>query len=184
MHKKKGKQSVLAGELILTFLKTDKPKTVDANKPFDVEAAIVRILDEISSGTVYGEYLLNQVVVEAWRSGALGSLNIDRTDFADMVARQGCPTTTKHISGDMCPFRCSAGCDLFISSLVEGSLLGKGEAWFLIIYLQQSIRRRSFPSLTWYQSADGTSAIHDLTSPTPLWLDSEPSVLYVRTGSV
>jgi hypothetical protein len=40
----------------------------------------------------------------------------------------------------MCPFRCSAGCDLFISSLVEGSLLGKGEAWFLIIYLPQSMR--------------------------------------------
>jgi len=89
MHKKKGKQSVLAGELILTFLKTDKPKTVDANKPFDVEAAIVRILDETSNGTVYGEYLLNRVVVEAWQSGALGSLNINRTDFADMVARQG-----------------------------------------------------------------------------------------------
>src|SRR5207245_3459017 len=32
------------------------------------------------------EYLLNRVVVEAWQSGALGSLNINRTDFADMVA--------------------------------------------------------------------------------------------------
>jgi 16S rRNA G966 N2-methylase RsmD len=89
MHKKKGKQSVLAGELILTFLKTDQPKTVDANKPFDVEAAIIRILDQTSIGSIYGEYLLNRVVVEAWRSGALGSLNIDRTDFADIVARQG-----------------------------------------------------------------------------------------------
>jgi len=89
MHKKKGKQSVLAGELILTFFNTAMPKTVDANKPFDVEAAIVRVLDEASNGAVYGEYLLNRVVVEAWRSGALGSLNIDRTDFADIVARQG-----------------------------------------------------------------------------------------------
>src|SRR5207245_8878297 len=89
MDKKKCKQSLLAGELILTFLKTNKPKTVDANKPFDVEAAIVRILDETSNGTVYGEYLLNRVVVEAWQSGALGSLNINRTDFADMEAREG-----------------------------------------------------------------------------------------------
>src|SRR5207244_4693190 len=79
----------LAGELILTFLKTDKPKTVDTNKPFDVEAAIVRILDETSNGTVYGEYLLNRVVVEAWQSGALGSLNINRTDFAGVVGRRG-----------------------------------------------------------------------------------------------
>src|SRR5437667_2488844 len=45
--------------------------------------------DETSNGTVYGEYLLNRVVVEAWQSGALGSLNINRTDFADMVVRQG-----------------------------------------------------------------------------------------------
>src|SRR5437879_13401399 len=117
MHKKKGKQSVLAGELILTFLKTDKPKTVDANKPFDVEAAIVRILDETSNGTVYGEYLLNRVVVEAWQSGALGSLNIiGQISRIWWRAKVGL-TTTKHISGDMpalCPFHCSAGFDLFL----------------------------------------------------------------------
>lgn len=89
MHKKKGKQSVLAGELILTFLNTGKPKALDANKAFDVEAAVVRILNETSSRTIYGEYLLNRVVVDAWRSGALGSLNIDRADFSDLIARQG-----------------------------------------------------------------------------------------------
>ncbi len=89
MHKKKGKQSVLAGELILTFLRTDKAKTVDAKKPFDVEAAIARILDDTPNGMVYGEYLLNRIVVDAWRSGALGSLDIDRTEFAGMMERQG-----------------------------------------------------------------------------------------------
>src|SRR5207249_11770695 len=44
MHKKKGAQSVLAGEMILTFLKTGKSKTIDASKPFDLEAAIAHIL--------------------------------------------------------------------------------------------------------------------------------------------
>lgn len=89
MHKKKGKRSVLAGELILTFLKTGKPKTVDADKPFDTEAAIARILSDAPNGVVYGEYLLNRIVVDAWRSGALGSLDIDRTEFAAMIEAQG-----------------------------------------------------------------------------------------------
>jgi 16S rRNA G966 N2-methylase RsmD len=89
MHKKKGKQSVLAGELILTFLKTGKPKTVDTRKTFDVEAAIARILDETPNGMVYGEYLLNRIVVDAWQLGALGSLDIDRADFGDIMERQG-----------------------------------------------------------------------------------------------
>ncbi|HKN17859.1 MAG TPA: DNA methyltransferase [Candidatus Sulfotelmatobacter sp.] len=73
MHKKKGKQSVLAGELILTFLKTGKPKTIDTNKTFDVEAALARTLKKTRTGMVYGEYLLNRIVVDAWQSGALGS---------------------------------------------------------------------------------------------------------------
>lgn len=89
MHKKKGKQSVLAGELILTFLKTGKPKAVDSKKTFNVESAIARILEETPSRMVYGEYLLNRIVVDAWRSGALGSLDIDREEFAGMIQRQG-----------------------------------------------------------------------------------------------
>jgi len=89
MHKKKGKQSVLAGELILTFEKTGKRKILDAKKPFDLEATIARILIEASNGTVYGEYLLNRIIVDAWRSGALGSLDIDRSEFASIIERQG-----------------------------------------------------------------------------------------------
>lgn len=89
MHKKKGHQSVLAGELILTFLKTGKAKVVDASKTFDVEAAIARILDETQEGTVYGEYLFNRIVVDAWQAGALGSLDIDRNEFAAMIERRG-----------------------------------------------------------------------------------------------
>jgi 16S rRNA G966 N2-methylase RsmD len=89
MHKKKGKQSVLAGEMILTFLKTGKPKTIDSGKSFDVEAAIARILEDAPGGTVYGEYLLNRIVVDAWQSGALGSLDINRAEFVDMLERQG-----------------------------------------------------------------------------------------------
>lgn len=88
MHKKKNKQSVLAGELILSFIKTGKVKSLNANMPFDVEGAIARVLDETPSGSIYGEYLLNRIVMDAWQSGALGSLDIDREDFAAMMERQ------------------------------------------------------------------------------------------------
>jgi hypothetical protein len=89
MHKKKGNQSVLAGEMILTFLKTGKPKTLEVTKPFDVAAAVSRILEESPKGTIYGEYLFNRIVIDAWQSGALGSLDISRTAFADLIEQHG-----------------------------------------------------------------------------------------------
>jgi hypothetical protein len=89
MHKKKGNQSVLAGEMILTFLKTGKPKLVDASTHFDVEEALSRILDNTPNDVVYGEYLFNRIVVDAWQSGALGSLDISRTEFAAMLQERG-----------------------------------------------------------------------------------------------
>jgi len=89
MHKKKGNQSVLAGEMILTFLKTGKPKTLEVTTPFDVAAAVSRILDESPKGTIYGEYLFNRIVIDAWQSGTLGSLDVSRTTFADLMEQHG-----------------------------------------------------------------------------------------------
>jgi len=89
MHKKKGNQSVLAGEMILTFLNTGTPKAVDSAKPFDVEAAVARVSRESSSGAIYGEYLFNRIIIEAWQAGALGSLDVSRTAFAELMVRQG-----------------------------------------------------------------------------------------------
>jgi 16S rRNA G966 N2-methylase RsmD len=89
MHKKKGKHSVLAGEMILTFLKTGEAKTVDVQKSFDIEAAIARILKDLPAGMIYGEYLLNRIIIEAWRSGSLGSLDIDREGFAELMEQRG-----------------------------------------------------------------------------------------------
>lgn len=89
MHKKKGRQSVLSGELILTFFSTGKPKKVDTSKSFDVESAVHRILRSRRGGSVYAEYILNRVVIEAWQSGALGSLDIDRQSFASLIEREG-----------------------------------------------------------------------------------------------
>ena len=89
MHKKKGKQSVLAGEMILTFLKTGKKKEVESGRLFDVSAAVEHILQATDSGAVYGEHLFNRVIIDAWRAGALGSLNVTREAFADLITQCG-----------------------------------------------------------------------------------------------
>lgn len=89
MHKKKGNQSVLAGEMILTFLKTGIRRTVEASKPFDVAKAAARILQTTPNGVIYGEYLFNRIIVDAWQAGALGSLDVSRTAFANLMEEQG-----------------------------------------------------------------------------------------------
>lgn len=89
MHKKKGKESVLAGEMILTFFKTGKPKTLEVSKTFDVPAAVRRVLTETPGNAIYGEYLFNRIIIDAWNAGALGSLGISRTAFADLIEQEG-----------------------------------------------------------------------------------------------
>lgn len=88
MHKKKGNQSVLAGELILTFLKTGKPLHVQNNRRLDVVGTVGRIL-EAAPQMVYGEHLFNQLVIEAWRKSAIGSLDISRDDFSKVITHHG-----------------------------------------------------------------------------------------------
>jgi hypothetical protein len=88
MHKKKGNQSVLAGELILTFVKTGKPRHVRNNQQLDVIGTVGEIL-ESAPEVVYGEQLFNQVVIEAWRKSAIGSLDISRGEFINIIANHG-----------------------------------------------------------------------------------------------
>lgn len=89
MHKKKGSQSVLAGEMILTFLKTAEPRTVEVRKPFNVAASVEQILRDTPSGAIYGEYLFNRIIINAWKAGALGSLDTTRESFARLIEEHG-----------------------------------------------------------------------------------------------
>ena len=89
MHKKKGKQSVLAGEMILTFLKTGEKKEVESGRLFDVAAVVEHILQVTDSGAIYGEHLFNRVIIAAWQAGALGSLNVTREAFVDLITQCG-----------------------------------------------------------------------------------------------
>jgi hypothetical protein len=88
MHKKKGNQSVLAGELILTFVKTGKPRHVRNSRQLDVVGTVGRIL-ESAPDVVYGEHLFNHVVMEAWRKSAIGSLDISREEFIKVITNHG-----------------------------------------------------------------------------------------------
>ncbi|MBI2834365.1 MAG: hypothetical protein HYX76_08060 [Acidobacteria bacterium] len=89
MHKKKGNESVLAGEMILTFFKTARRRAVEANKPFDIAAAVASVLRNAPTAAIYGEYIFNRIVIDAWRGGALGSLDIPRAAFAALIEEEG-----------------------------------------------------------------------------------------------
>ncbi len=89
MHKKKSNESVLAGELILTFLKTGKKGRVDRLNGFDVADVVREVLCSAKSEKMYGEYLFNKVVMAAWQHGAIGSLNISKTEFIALIQRNG-----------------------------------------------------------------------------------------------
>jgi 16S rRNA G966 N2-methylase RsmD len=89
MHKKKSNESVLAGELILTFLKSGRKTCVNRLNGFDVGEAVREVLLEAKSDKIYGEYLFNQIVMAAWQHGAIGSLNISKTEFIDLIQRNG-----------------------------------------------------------------------------------------------
>lgn len=89
MHKKKGSESVLAGELILTFMKTGRPNKFRRLNGFDVERAVDEVLSSTPGDKIYGEYLFNKIVIAAWQKGAIELLNISRTEFIGLIQRNG-----------------------------------------------------------------------------------------------
>ena len=88
MHKKKRNESVLAGELILTFYKSGAKPRVRQKNQFNVDDALDRIL-AASPLQIYGESLFNQLVIEAWKASAIESLNISKTRFIQLLKDHG-----------------------------------------------------------------------------------------------
>ena len=89
MHKKKGSESVLAGEMILTFLKTGQCKTKATTNGFDVPDAVRQVLTQHHGDEVYLESLFNKIIISAWEKGAIESLSINKSDFIDLVRQNG-----------------------------------------------------------------------------------------------
>ncbi len=89
MHKKKGKESVLAGEFILTFYKESGIKGVREDKIIDVKRLIGKILQDHHNKIIYGEYLLNQLIIEAWKYGIIKELKMKKDDLSDLLKEHG-----------------------------------------------------------------------------------------------
>lgn len=85
MHKKKYKESVLSGEMILTFFKSGKPVISDPKNGFDIIAATKNILKNTGSNLIYGEYLFNQLVIEAWKTSSIENLDINKETLMEIL---------------------------------------------------------------------------------------------------
>jgi 16S rRNA G966 N2-methylase RsmD len=93
MHKKKNKERVLAGEMILSFC--NARNTPEVRRPkhgkLSFEALLSETLGQVSpDGRPFaGEVLFNQIILKAWNKGALDSLDISREDFAEALTKKG-----------------------------------------------------------------------------------------------
>jgi 16S rRNA G966 N2-methylase RsmD len=96
MHKKKNKESVLAGEMILTFHKTSARQRYEKTNGFDLMDSVHNILAEVDSNVVYGEYLFNRVVLDAWNKRAIGSLAVSRDEFSKIIGNLGWRYDPRH----------------------------------------------------------------------------------------
>ncbi len=93
MHKKKNKERVLAGEMILSFYNAGTAARVRRREHHSVsfEGLLSETLREISPDQrpFAGEALFNQIVLRAWTKGALDSLDVSREEFADALTKNG-----------------------------------------------------------------------------------------------
>lgn len=89
MHKKKNKDSVLSGEMILTFFKSKSKSKRSVGKPFDLESKIDELLSEAGNRPIFGEYLFNQLVLDAWKSSSIEELNIDKATLSQVLETKG-----------------------------------------------------------------------------------------------
>jgi hypothetical protein len=93
MHKKKNKERVLAGEMILSFYNGNTASMPSRRQSpgLSIEALLEETLADVSpDGRPFaGETLFNQMILKAWKSGALASLDIAREDFAQVLTSKG-----------------------------------------------------------------------------------------------
>ena len=88
MHKKKGTDSVLAGELILTFFNTGRRVEYRTGRPFDLEAEVHGLITRATS-PIFGEHLFNALILRAWDAGSIDSLNVSKVAFSGLLSDFG-----------------------------------------------------------------------------------------------
>ena len=97
MHKKKNARSVLSGEFILTFQKAEFGRTLNRTpKPgFDLEQQLDSILGDERADQIFGESILNRLIIAAWKSGEIEKLEIDRSELSKLLEERGWAYNTR-----------------------------------------------------------------------------------------
>jgi len=92
MHKKKNAESVLSGEFIITFQKTahGQAQLHFPKSGFDLERELnLALVEETHKDHVFGEAILNRLVIRAWRAGAIEKLAISKAAFSALLESRG-----------------------------------------------------------------------------------------------
>ena len=93
MHKKKNRERVLAGEMILSFYKSGLGSlpSRQQSRRLTIEELIDETLSQVSpdQAPFAGELLFNRMILKAWENGALDSLDISREEFTEVLTRKG-----------------------------------------------------------------------------------------------
>jgi adenine-specific DNA methylase len=96
MHKKKNSESVLAGEMIITFYKPGKATKKREPSRQALDSPSADVLSEVfeaclSNGrdSFTSEALFNRLIIEMWQRRALGCLALDRREFASRLRERG-----------------------------------------------------------------------------------------------
>jgi 16S rRNA G966 N2-methylase RsmD len=93
MHKKKNREKVLAGEMILSFI-NDGQGRIPVKRALpdrSTDELIEQVLSDVSpDGRPFaGELLFNRIVLKAWDEGALHSVDLAREDLAELLMKKG-----------------------------------------------------------------------------------------------
>ena len=97
MHKKKNSESVLAGEMILTFYKPEQQPAQEALTPrsrdgLDANAILKQAFDDClkrGMNSFTSEALFNRLILALWERRALNCLKLDRAQFSSELERRG-----------------------------------------------------------------------------------------------
>ena len=93
MHKKKNKEKVLAGEMILNFIKDGTGGSPERrlSSAATIGELVKEALCEIAPDRrpFAGELLFNRVILKAWERGALHSLDLTREEFSEILKSKG-----------------------------------------------------------------------------------------------
>ncbi len=76
-------------QMILTFHKTGVKRRHEKRNGFDLSETVRQVLSASNSNAVYGEYLFNRVVIDAWNKGAIDSLTVTIDEFTQMIENLG-----------------------------------------------------------------------------------------------